>query len=185
MKVAITGHSEGIGNALLTLINHKTNNAHSAMGFSRLNGYDLQNVADRGRALNHAVEAGCTVFVNNAYQPGGMQIEMFDHLIKAWNHHPDKTIVNVISRAVYTGSPENPEYATWKRELSKRAQDANFRSHLSCRVINVYPGLTDTGSVKMINRAKMTAEQVAEQIWWAIQSPVHIQEMVFGARTDK
>lgn len=180
MKVAITGHSTGIGNALFTLINHKTNQEHQAIGFSRLNGFDLLDPKMQSRMFGEISQKGCSVFINNAYN-GAMQIDLFKMAMNAWAHVPNRTIVNVISRAVYTGSPENPSYATWKRELQCISHQALYHGNPQCKIINIYPGLTDTNRVKNSSGIKLEADQVAELIWNAVISPVHIHELVFGA----
>lgn len=182
MKVAITGHSTGIGNALYTLIRHKTE--HEVWGFSRLNGYDLQDPALQHKMFGTIDRHGIDVFINNAYADQ-MQIDLFELAMRSWSHRPEKVIVNIISRAAYTGSPENPDYATWKRELQKIAQKAAFQQNPQCQVINVYPGLTDTSRVKSVPGNKLDADLVAEMVWNAVESPAYIQELVFGARPDK
>ena len=59
MKIAITGHSRGIGKACFDLFSAE----HECVGFSRSNGYDIS----KGiiNIIDQSLE--CDVFINNAY----------------------------------------------------------------------------------------------------------------------
>ena len=59
MKIAITGHSKGIGKACYNIL-EKDNEVY---GFSRSNGYDI---TENFNAIVHAVK-NCDVFINNAW----------------------------------------------------------------------------------------------------------------------
>lgn len=88
MKIAITGHTEGIGKALYDRL------SPNCIGFSRANGYDIFNRADRERIIQES--ASCDVFINNAparFAQTYMLIEMFN----AWKD-TNKKIINVGSR---------------------------------------------------------------------------------------
>ena len=66
MKVAITGHTNGIG---LGLHNYFVEKGHEVLGFSRSNGYTMPEANDR--ILSQIID--CDLFVNNS-EPVNSQI---------------------------------------------------------------------------------------------------------------
>jgi len=80
MKIAITGHTSGIGKALYDY--YSVNN--EVIGFSRSNGYNLPN------SLSDVIEEskGCDLFINSCYADG-VQIDLFRGLVD----HVGKMIV--------------------------------------------------------------------------------------------
>lgn len=88
MKVAITGHTAGIGKRLIERL------GTDARGFSRSNGYDITNAADRRRIIDESDD--CDIFINNATAEFG-QVQLFIELFKRWRN-TNKTIINVGSR---------------------------------------------------------------------------------------
>ena len=59
MKIAITGHTRGIGKACADVFRHDT-----IYGYSRSNGYDIKDAEDIFKSAED-----CDVFINNAYSP--------------------------------------------------------------------------------------------------------------------
>jgi hypothetical protein len=72
MKIAITGHTSGIGKALYDY--YSINN--EVIGFSRSNGYNLPN------SLQDVIREskGCDLFINNCYADG-VQTDLFKGLV--------------------------------------------------------------------------------------------------------
>lgn len=91
MKIAITGHSKGLGALLYSMLDTGSN---TVIGFSRSNGYDLLDSADVDRVV--ATVADCDVFINNA-KTGWGQIEMFNKLMMSWSGKRKK-IINIGSQ---------------------------------------------------------------------------------------
>jgi hypothetical protein len=87
MKIAITGHTKGIGKALFDMIC----NDHEVIGFSKSTGYDITNISDRKRIINSVKD--CEVFINNAYD-GFAQSNMLYELWTNW-YTEHKTIINI------------------------------------------------------------------------------------------
>lgn len=86
MKIAITGHSAGIG---LALANEYAAAGHEIVGLSRRNGYNIKNLM---KILNPILE--CDVLINNA-QSGFAQTELLSAVWKEWRHQKDKMIINI------------------------------------------------------------------------------------------
>ena len=168
MKVAITGHTKGIGKAIAELY-------PDHIGFSRSTGFDITNPMQRSIIYGEASE--CDVFINNAWQDD-CQTLMFTDMFELWSQDESKTIVNINSRAKYMTGTDNFYYNS-KIEL---ADESN--KHMlgrKCRIININPGYVMTDFAKDIIDEQyapyMTAEQVAEYVKWAIDQPFEIYEL--------
>ena len=89
MKIAITGHSAGIGLALAQIYQEQ---GHEIIGLSRRNGYNIRSVPKVADQIEP-----CDVFINNA--PAGFsQTLLFLELFQEWKNNSNKTIINVGSR---------------------------------------------------------------------------------------
>ena len=86
MKIAITGHSAGIGQAL-AIIYEK--NGHEVIGLSRRNGYNIRSIP---KIIDKIKD--CDIFINNA-QAGFAQTELLFAVYKEWQGTPGKKIINV------------------------------------------------------------------------------------------
>ena len=90
MKIAITGHTKGIGKACADLLGQE----HEIVGLSRSNGFDIQQTNMCAMKI-----VPCDVFINNAYI-SVFQSRLFEVVFKHWKDNP-KTIINLGSRASY------------------------------------------------------------------------------------
>jgi len=92
MKIAITGHTKGIGLAFANLYRNKGN---SVIGFSRSNGFNIC----RPAAVKRMVELSedVDVFINNAHGWDGDSYAEIKLLFKLWEswQGKKKTIVNI------------------------------------------------------------------------------------------
>jgi NAD(P)-dependent dehydrogenase (short-subunit alcohol dehydrogenase family) len=88
MKVAITGHTQGIGQALMELYQAR---GHQVIGFSRRNGYDITKPEDRIRIIDESSD--CDLFFNNAHADFS-QCDLLFELWQRWENQK-KTIVNL------------------------------------------------------------------------------------------
>ncbi len=86
MKIAITGHSAGIG---LALAEEYTRMGHEVIGLSRRNGYNIRSIGKIAHAIDPA-----DVFINNA-QVGFAQTELLFEMVRRWENIPGKAIVNL------------------------------------------------------------------------------------------
>ena len=171
MKIAITGHSKGIGKACYDIL-EKDNEVH---GFSRSNGYDI---TENFNAIVHAVK-NCDVFINNAWH-NYIQIDLLNAIFNKWKDNENKTIVNISSLSKYPGLSGNQTgYSATKDALSHQAFLLMFKTDRKCRMININPGFVDTDMISGIpgieNKNKITANECADAIVWAINQPQHIE----------
>ncbi len=88
MKIAITGHTQGVGKRIYERF------CPNIIGFSRSNGYDITNSVDRKRIIEESKD--CDIFINNANAEFGQTL-LFLELFEEWRN-TDKTIINVGSR---------------------------------------------------------------------------------------
>jgi len=85
-KIAITGHSAGIGKALAEIYQ---DNGNEILGLSRRNGYNIRNIP---KIL--AIIQDCDIFINNA-QVGFAQTELLFAVYQLWQGIPNKKIINI------------------------------------------------------------------------------------------
>ena len=134
MKVAITGHSEGIGKCFAEIL---TEQGHEIVGLSRRTGHNIRSLQ---KVVGPIVE--CDWFINNA-QVGFAQTEL---LYKVWHqwHDTDKIIWNISSIMATQHSPhfEMEEYRLQKQTLDQAHYNLKQRS--KCRLALIRPGKVDT-----------------------------------------
>lgn len=87
MKIAITGHTKGIGKSLYDVLSV----SHDVKGYSKSKGYDITKKVDRRWILKEVND--CDVFINNAYDDFA-QSSMLYELWTDW-HTKEKTIITI------------------------------------------------------------------------------------------
>jgi hypothetical protein len=111
MKIAITGHSAGIGQALAKQYEQR---GHEIVGLSRRNGYNIRSlpkVADQ-------IEP-CDWFINNA-QSGYAQTELLFEMARRWHNVKDKYIINISTMMTVNPTVDHEsllEYQNQKKAL--------------------------------------------------------------------
>lgn len=85
-RIAITGHSAGIGQALATVYE---SHGHEIVGLSRRNGYNIRSTPKIIEKIRD-----CDIFVNNA-QAGFAQTELLFAVYKEWHGKENKKIINI------------------------------------------------------------------------------------------
>lgn len=169
MKIAITGHSRGIGKELFNIFNVD----HQVEGFSRSNGYDI---SSQHQLIARSVKNN-DVFVNNAWA-GFSQVELLNTVFEMWKDDETKTIVNVSSLSKYPGLSGNTTgYSASKAALSHQAFLLMFKTNRKCRMINVNPGYVETDMTKKLHgqTSMLSAKECADAIAWAINQPQHVE----------
>lgn len=149
MKIAITGHTSGIGAALHRLY-------PDALGMSRKTGHDISTVNGRFNIINDV--KGCDVFINNA-QSNFAQVGLLYQLWNEWQD-TDKTIVCISSDASNYNHNEARPYTIHKRALEDACLQLQHAGK-PCKVICVKPGYVDTPRVEMIDAKKMDPNDFA------------------------
>ena len=167
MKIAVTGHTKGIGKAIADLYKEQEN---EVIGFSRSTGYDISSVETINNIITQSID--CDVFINNAYHDFA-QCDLLEGIFDKWKDDPNKTIVNIISRAKY-GLGKAKFYGQTKIELYTKAKKMMF-SDKRCRIININPGYVRTDMVAHVDVKMLTTEQLAKMIKWCLDQPQGIE----------
>ena len=96
MKIAITGHSSGIGSSLDTILSLTTD--YEIRGYSKSNGWNI--AEDNGdKIINELIDYDPDVLFNNAYYPQ-IQNKICETLYTKWSEQ-DKIIINTGSISGY------------------------------------------------------------------------------------
>lgn len=138
MKIAITGHSAGIGQALSTIY---TEQGHEVVGLSRRNGYNIRSIPKVASVIE-----SCDMFINNA-QVGFAQTELFWEVWNRWRGQ-NKTIINISTQMTNNSVAPREEwdqYIIQKKALELAHSQCQERSQLP-KLILVKPGAIATQS---------------------------------------
>ena len=174
MKFGITGHTGGIG---LSLANYCDNNNHEWIGFSRSNGYDIN---DPHPIIEKALD--CDVFINNAHDKYA-QVWVLYHLWQKWKEEK-KQIVSISSL-----SPDVTKNTIWPYSTEKCALDHACEqlqnSKGNCRIINIKPGFVDTPRVASFGSGhKMDPDYIAKVVMWCIEQPEYLMTLRIAPYPD-
>jgi hypothetical protein len=132
VKIAITGHSAGIGQALTKIY---TEQGHEVVGLSRRNGYNIRSLPKVASMIEP-----CDMFINNA-QVGFVQTELLFEVWRRWEGQ-QKTIVNISTQMTDLQVPlkrEWDEYIIQKKSL-ELAEDLLIERNAWPRQIMIRPG---------------------------------------------
>lgn len=157
MKIAITGHTKGIGKAIADLFHD-----HDIVGLSRSNGYDIKDVS---KICNAAID--CDIFINNAYQ-SRYQTDILNMMYMLWKDQ-NKIIINIGSTVTdYPRTEIEKDHEQWDYRDDKKSLQSLFRklakSKSVCRLGLVTPGSTDTDMVRHHNNPKLDTIEVAKAV---------------------
>lgn len=136
MKIAVTGHSAGIGRAFARTYEA---HGHEVIGLSRRNGYNIRSLLKVAAMIEP-----CDLFINNA-QVGFAQTELLWEVWRRWQGQ-DKIIVNISTQMVsmqYAPKIEWDEYLIQKKTLELAQETMMYRSELP-RLILERPGAIAT-----------------------------------------
>lgn len=169
MKIAITGHTKGIGKAIADVMSPE----NEIFGFSKSNGFDI------ALPLGHIVEQikKCDVFVNNAFYQKRQSV-LFNSVLEEWFYDQNKTIVNINSRARYGDTSK--AYSYFKQDLFTQSLSYVNNYDRKCRVINISPGYVSTeriieAELEVPIEKMLTPNQFAEMVKWTINQPQNVE----------
>lgn len=176
MRIACTGHTQGIGKAVFQQLQGK---GHDVMGFSKSTGFDIVDPVARQRLIM-AVD-GCDCFINNAYAPLA-QTRLLQEMIAAWQN-TNKIILNIGSIAAFLKQHQllDQQYIQDKTQQYEICNRCIFQDDPV--VINVMPGLVDTEMSQRFQQKKLDASTVANVITEIIEDRnITLRQVVFTAR---
>jgi NAD(P)-dependent dehydrogenase (short-subunit alcohol dehydrogenase family) len=173
-KIAITGHTQGIGKAVVDLCKHD----YEILGFSRATGHNLLKPGVVERIFEEAKD--CDIFINNAFSTDA-QMKLFDLFYNYWKDDVTKFIINVNSKNRFRagdGSFGDNGYAAVKALLHKQWIDVLHESGRLCKISNISPGFVDTYLISHFSVPewlKQPPEECAETIMWLINQPDNVE----------
>ena len=172
MRIAITGHTSGIGKALYKRCEEQSFPKHEPIGFSRSNGYDINDP----KPWFHRKATDCDVFVNNAHDKFA-QVDLLYRLWQEWKDK-DKQIVCISSLSPDVTKKHMHPYSAEKCALDHACEQLQ-NSKGKCRVINIKPGFVDTPRVASIYPKiyKMDPNYMAKVILWCIEQPEYLMTL--------
>ena len=156
MKIAITGHSAGIGQALAKLY---TEQGHEVIGLSRRIGYNIRSVPKVAGMIEP-----CDVFINNA-QVGFAQTELFWEVWNRWRGQ-NKTIINISTQMTDNSVAPREEwdqYLIQKKALELAHSQCQERSLLPILILE-RPGSIATQPGQTVPPYKNVDEYVKEVV---------------------
>jgi NAD(P)-dependent dehydrogenase (short-subunit alcohol dehydrogenase family) len=160
MKIAITGHTKGLGLEFKKVFEA---GGHEVIGFSRSTGYDLRDWSKMQKMLDQV--DSCNIFINVA-KPDFVQTTVLYELWKRWKKQ-DKTIINIGSGITYTpvlpqdlfNDPDMDFYRTAKVSLNQAAEQLAFKSY--------WPRIVTVNPVHLYSDPITAEEQVKLSAWVA------------------
>lgn len=181
MKIAITGHTSGIGQGLYQYFETQ---GHEVHGFSRSNGYTLPDAENQ--VLKQIQD--CDIFVNNALPVTG-QISLLKKLWPLWKHS-NKTILiigSVSASFQETYLDEVAEYQNQKSQLDilcKKLRYKDFPIGNNCRLITINPGYTFTNIFQPDHQLPpaqyiLSVSDVVQTVDFILNSTLKIDDITF------
>jgi NADP-dependent 3-hydroxy acid dehydrogenase YdfG len=180
MKVALTGHSKGIGAALVRTL---TDQGHIVMGYDLTNNYDITQPGVIDTIAARSVD--CDVFINNAYADISQTL-MLEAMISQWEHTAVlKTIVNISSKMSLVKNIDGEKNLIYKH--NKIIQNKITRSRiriLQPQILNIIPGFIDTQfSADWPSMSKIDPDDFAQLVVHLIslRDKIQVQEIIIDA----
>ena len=159
MKVAITGHTRGLGKGLYDALLEQ---GHEVLGFSLSTGYNINTPEGANKIVEESKDVD--LFINNAFSlnadteeitnwetiPTNLtkyngQVELLKLLKVIWKDTPNKFIINLGSRMVL----RNPQGMPFLKLYRKTKELADIECNVDTpNICNIHAGLFDTDLTK-------------------------------------
>jgi hypothetical protein len=173
MKVAITGHTRGIGKEIFNELSKRSYQVH---GYSRSNGWDISLQEIRTQIVNETSDFD--VFINNAYYPIA-QFELLKLLVNQWQG-TKKLIVNVGSKSIYADVIPSfmQDYVKDKRAQLEFINTRRLQAQP--QILNLTLGLVDTQMSENLLAKKLAAADVASTLidLIEIKDRIYVQDLM-------
>jgi NAD(P)-dependent dehydrogenase (short-subunit alcohol dehydrogenase family) len=179
MKVAITGHTKGIG---LEIADYFKSKGAEIIGFSKSTGHDISDPVIRKQIVEASND--CEVFVNNAYvsDVANSQLELLKLMRTSWEGK-NKLIINVSSRAGDSVNDPDcpwPGYAKLKHDQDLFCQIPSLHPW----ILNLKPGTVNTDMAKGRLVPKLPVSAVSKVLSMALDNSKYfkIKSITFTPR---
>ena len=178
-KIAIIGHTKGIGKAIADLYKKKK---YRVIGMSSSNGYDLQ--CSQVEIMEQLDD--CPLVVINAYVGGG-QMTLLKRIYGKYLFENKKVAVITSTSGTPIGEDEdlqNPEYIDYcKNKKNLIGYIEELQQELLNKPLSVYdvcPDVVDTDMTKGLweDLPKLKAVEVAEAVRYCFESTFNVNKIV-------
>ena len=162
MKIAISGHSKGIGESIFKNI--------KSFGFSRSNGYDITRVDEFVQSITEF-----DVFINNTFHPIYQQ-KLFERLFEKWKYE-NKIIINILNLSTLYNDDiiTNHEYFESKKSFKKSIQNVlQKHKNKKVKIVNLFIGTLEN-HVDYGNKNKLNYIDVVNTIDFVLKCPHYVE----------
>jgi len=178
-KIAVIGHTRGIGKAIVDLYRKKN---YTVVGLSSSNGYDLQS---RQAEIMEQLD-DCQLVVLSAYV-GMAQMTLLKRIHGKFAFHDKKVAVITSTSGTAIGmdehlqDPKYKDYCENKKNLMEYIEE--LQQELLNKPLDVYdicPDVVDTAMTKGMwqDLPKLTAGEVAEAVRYCFESTFNVNKIV-------
>ena len=163
MKIALTGHSKGIGAAVYKDLVDKN---YEVFGYSRSNGWDIK---DTNRVASEIINYDC--FINNAhsFQHGWAQTELLRKVWLTWKGDPSKIIITIGSYGTEITQGRDDPYAIYKHALDQTVKQLRATA-VNPHMVNIRPSWVDVPRVAEFNYPKINPQSAADVINFILEN---------------
>lgn len=178
MKIALTGHTRGIGKHLYEIFVKD----HEITGFSTSNGFDISKEEIQDQIVDLC--KNFDVFINNAWHPTG-QKNLLLKFLKIWDNDSTKIIINIGSKVSFFPQLRH-NYVESKIEIQKIIEERFLKPYP--QIINCIPGVVDTDMGQWSeSENKLSAYDAAKFIETVmyLNKNIKIQQIVFCHPKEK
>ena len=178
-KIAITGHTKGIGKAIADLYQKKN---YKVVGLSSSNGYDLQ--CSQVEIMEQLDD--CPLVVINAYVGRG-QMTLLKRIYGKYLFENKKVAVITSTSGTLVGADEefaDPDYVDYcKNKKTLIGYIEELQQELLNKPLSVYdvcPDVVDTDMTKGLweDLPKLKADEVAEAVRYCFESTFNVNKIV-------
>ena len=171
MKVAITGHKNGLGKELAAWF---VGSKDEVVGFDIEDGFNANDIKMRD------IE-DCDMFINNAYSPF-MQVKLFNMIYNAWRHDETKTIVNISSMAANKEILD--DYSASKKMLDEMSDRSVFYGR--CKTHNIKFGYMNTSFAVHLKKPEdaLDVSEASRKIWEVVTHKYYIPTIGIMAKKN-
>jgi NAD(P)-dependent dehydrogenase (short-subunit alcohol dehydrogenase family) len=182
-KIAVIGHTKGIGKAICDLYKKKK---YEVLGMSRSNGFDI--IHDQEKIIENI--EGCGLVVLNAHADRG-QLNLLKRIYGLYAFDKMKVAV-ITSTSGLDDEPDYSQFQVWdkfkyvqyceiKKELIEYIEE--LQQDLVSKQLSVYdvcPDVVDTDMIKGLwqNLPKLTAHEVADAVMHCFESTYNVNKIV-------
>ena len=173
MKVAITGHTQGIGQSIFEEL---VNRSHQVQGYSKSTGWDISQDNVRSKLIDQIQDVD--VFINNAYSPVA-QFELLKTIVGKWQG-TQKLVVNVGSKSIYADVV--PDFMKSYVQDKQAQLDFIVGKRLTARpqILNLTLGLVNTKMSDSLEAQKLEPKDIAKLLVDVIELKdlVYVQDLM-------